>query len=52
MYGRFSFSTWFFDAWGELTRYFTGMDEMHYGVLAGCAVLFGFLCLKGTGINR
>ncbi|MEM8667410.1 MAG: hypothetical protein AAGG48_07835 [Planctomycetota bacterium] len=52
MPGRFSPMTYFYDAWGELTRYFGMMDEMHYGVLAGCAVVFGFLCLKGTGINR
>ena len=48
----FSISSWFFEAWAELVRYFHAMDEMQYGIVAGCAVAFGFLCLKGTGINR
>ncbi|MEE2937863.1 MAG: hypothetical protein VYA84_17895 [Planctomycetota bacterium] len=52
MFDRYSFSIWLFDAWSDLSRYFGTMDETHYGVLAGCAVLFGFLCLKGSGINR
>ena len=48
----FSFSTWFFDAWGDLVRYFNTMNTMQWGVVAACAVTFGFLCLKGSGINR
>ena len=48
----FSFTGWFFEAWAELVRYFWAMDATQYGVVAGCAVAFGFLCLKGTGINR
>lgn len=49
---EFSLSVWFFDAWGELVRYFYSMNTIQYGVVAGCAVAFGFLCLKGTNINR
>jgi hypothetical protein len=50
--GRFSLSGWFFEAWSELARYFYGMNATHYGILAACAVAFGFLCLRGSGINR
>lgn len=48
----FSLTSWFFDAWTELVRYFHAMNATQYGVVAACAVAFGFLCLKGTGINR
>ena len=48
----FSPVSWFFEAWAELVRYFHAMDATQYGIVAGCAVAFGFLCLKGTGINR
>ena len=48
----FSLTGWFFAAWAELVRYFHAMDALQYGIVAGCAVAFGFLCLKGTGINR
>ncbi len=48
----FSLSGWFFDAWGELVRYFNTMNTMQWGVVSACAVAFGFLCLRGTKINR
>lgn len=49
---NFSLSTWFFDAWAELVRYFNTMNTTQWGVVSACAVAFGFLCLKGNGINR
>ena len=49
---NFSLSTWFFDAWAELVRYFNTMNTTQWGVLSASVVAFGFLCLKGTGINR
>jgi len=51
-FSDFSIRVWFWDAWGEAVRYFSGMDTTHYGILAACAVAFGFLCLKGPGIHR
>ena len=44
----FSLSGWFFSAWNELVRYFHEMNATQFGVVAACAVLFGFLCLKNT----
>ena len=52
VFARFSFSSWFFEAWAELVRYFNAMNTIQWGVVAACAVAFGFLCLRGTGINR
>ncbi len=49
---RFSVTDWFFSAWGELVRYFNSMDTTQWGVVSACAVAFGFLCLKGTALNR
>jgi hypothetical protein len=49
---RLSISGWFFEAWAELVRYFNTMNTIQWGVVSACAVAFGFLCLKGTGINR
>ncbi|WP_182868287.1 hypothetical protein [Stieleria mannarensis] len=40
------------DVGNELTAYSSQMTTTHWGIVAGCAVAFGFLCLKGTGINR
>ena len=37
-----SFSTWFFNAWDELTAYFNTLNEIQWAVLAVCAVVFGF----------
>ena len=48
----FSFSTWFFDAWSDLVRYFNTMNTIQWGVMSACAVSFGFLCLRGSGVNR
>jgi hypothetical protein len=45
-------SSWFFDAWGELVRYFNTMSTTQWGIVSACAVAFGFLCLKGSGLNR
>jgi len=42
----------FLDAWADLTTYFSSLTSIQWGILATCAVAFGFLCLKGPGINR
>ena len=47
-----SLSTWFFEAWAELVEHFHKMNATQWGVLSASTVIFGFLCLKGTGINR
>jgi hypothetical protein len=47
----FSLSIWFQDAMGELTRYFTTMNTTQWGIVSACAVGFGFLCLRGTGLK-
>lgn len=52
MLNAFSLQVWFFDAWGELIRYFNSMNATQWGVVSACAVAFGFLCLKGTALNR
>ena len=40
------------DVGNELTTYSSQMTTTHWGIVAGCAVAFGFLCLKGSGVNR
>jgi hypothetical protein len=51
-FAGFSFSTWFFDSWADLVQYFHTMNTIQWGILSACAVAFGFLCLKGSGVNR
>ncbi|GAA5507092.1 hypothetical protein [Novipirellula caenicola] len=48
----FSLGDWFRDACNELTYYFGHMNKTQWGIVSACSVAFGFLCLKGTGINR
>jgi hypothetical protein len=48
----FSLSVWFFDAWSELVGYFSTMNTIQWGIVSASAVAFGFLCLKGTNVNR
>jgi len=48
----FSLSGWFFDVWTELTRWFNTMNTTQWGIVSAAAVIFGFLCLQGSGINR
>lgn len=48
----FSVSDWFSSAMYELVYYFNHMNTMQWGIVSACAVAFGFLCLKGTGVNR
>ncbi len=48
----FSFGDWFRDASYELSYYFSHMNKTQWGIVSACSVAFGFLCLKGTGINR
>ncbi len=48
----FSFSDWFSSATHELVYYFNHMNTTQWGIVSACAVAFGFLCLKGTGLNR
>ena len=48
----FSVTDWFYSAMHELVYYFNHMNTTQWGIVSACAVTFGFLCLKGTGINR
>jgi hypothetical protein len=48
----FSLSGWFFDAWAELTRCFNHMNTTQWGIVSAASVVFGFLCLKGSGVNH
>ena len=48
----FSLSGWFFEAWAELTRAFNQMNTTQWGIVSGATVVFGFLCLKGSNINK
>ena len=48
----FSFSDWFSSATHELVYYFNHMNTTQWGIVSACAVAFGFLCLKGTGLNH
>ncbi len=43
---------WMRDVGNELSSYTSQMTNTHWGIVAGCAVCFGFLCLKGSGANR
>ena len=52
LFTRFSLSGWFFEAWTEMVHYFNAMNTIQWGVVSACAVTFGFMCLKGTGIHR
>ena len=52
IFANFSFSAWFFEAWSDLVRYFHTMNTLQWGIVSASAVIFGFLCLKGSGINR
>ncbi|QDT13490.1 hypothetical protein [Stieleria marina] len=36
----------------ELMTVFNQMNSLQWGIVSACAVAFGFLCLKGTGVNR
>jgi len=47
-----SLTTWFFEAWFELVRYFHSMSITQWGVVSASAVAFGFLCLRGNGIHH
>ncbi|WP_161604697.1 hypothetical protein [Roseiconus nitratireducens] len=40
------------DVINELIQYTNRFNEMHWGIVAGCCVAFGFLCLKGGNLNR
>jgi len=47
-----SLTTWFFESWAELVRYFHDMSVTQWGVVSASAVAFGFLCLRGNGIRH
>jgi hypothetical protein len=47
----FSLTGWFQDALTEFTRYFSTMNVTQWGIVSACAVFFGFLCLRGTGLR-
>ena len=50
--GYFSLRGWFFEAWTELVHWFNHMNTTQWGIVSASAVVFGFLCLKGSGVNR
>ncbi len=47
-----SATMWLYEVGRELTTYFNKMSTTHWAVMASAAVVFGFLCLKGSNINR
>jgi hypothetical protein len=47
----FSLSDWWTGVSAEFVRFFNNMDETQWMVISACAVLFGFLCLRGTMIK-
>ena len=50
-YHEYSLKRWFGDASAELWHYFITMTPTHWMIISACAVFFGFLCLRGTGIK-
>lgn len=48
----FTLSGWFMDVWTELTRWFSTMNTTQWGIVSASAVIFGFLCLRGSDVNR
>lgn len=48
----FSLSGWLFDVWTELTYAFDNMNTTQWGIVAASVVVFGFLCLKGSGVHH
>jgi hypothetical protein len=50
-YHEYSLKQWFGDASAELWHYFITMTPTHWMIISACAVFFGFLCLRGTGIK-
>ncbi|TWU07793.1 hypothetical protein [Stieleria varia] len=47
-----SVTMWLYEVGREMTSYFNKMSTTHWAVIASAAVVFGFLCLKGSNINR
>ena len=47
-----SITSWFHGVSNELGTYFNKMGTTHWAIVATAAVIFGFMCLKGTNINR
>ena len=47
-----SLTTWFFDSWAELVVYFHSMSVTQWGVISASAVAYGFLCLRGNGLQH
>ena len=48
----FSISGWFSSVMRILGGAFNTMDITQWGIVAASAVIFGFLCLKGTALDR
>lgn len=48
----FSITGWFSSVVRWVTSSFNSMDVTQWGIVAACAVVFGFLCLKGTALDR
>ena len=47
----FSCSQWLSDNWAELIRYSSTLGTWQWGLISASAVVFGFLCLRGTGLK-
>ncbi len=47
-----SVATWISSISSEIYGLFNQMNTIQWGIVSTCAVIFGFLCLKGSGANR
>lgn len=45
-------TSWLHGVSSEMATYFNKMGTTHWGIVAVAAVIFGFMCLKGTNVNR
>lgn len=45
-----SISSLLFEAMGNLAQFINSLSVLQWGILSGCGVIFGFLCLKGSNI--
>ena len=48
----FSLSQWFSDALHELVYYFDHLNTTEWAIISASAVIFGFLCLRGTSLRN
>jgi hypothetical protein len=48
----FSMSRWFSDALQELVNYSDRLNTTEWAIISASAVIFGFLCLRGTSYRN